>query len=67
MLIQTGGFEIFLDENLLLSQNAHNAGVTVTQTVYDGMPHDFALLLPELNESVNSFIEIENFINQYMP
>ena len=41
--------------------------LNVTLSVYRGMPHDFAMLLPELDESVKSFAEIKNFVNVNMP
>lgn len=39
---------------------------TVTLTVYPGMSHDFALLLPEMQDSINSLKEIADFANRYM-
>jgi hypothetical protein len=30
------------------------------------MPHDFALMLPDMDESVNSLKEIREFANRYM-
>ena len=64
MLIQVGGYELFLDEGIELAKKAVADGVKVTLTVYPEMSHDFALLLPELHESVVSFREICDFINQ---
>ncbi len=66
MLIQAGGYELFLDESILLAKKAAADGVSVTLTVYPGMSHDFALLLPELEDSVNSFREIRDFVNIHM-
>lgn len=63
MLIQVGGYELFLDESLALAKKAVADNVKVTLTVYPAMSHDFALLLPQLNESVESFAEIRDFIN----
>ena len=63
MLIQAGGYEIFLDECLELKKKAEADKVNVTLTVYPEMSHDFPLLLPELQESVDSFKEIQDFIN----
>ena len=40
--------------------------VKVTLTVYPGMSHDFALCLPELQDSIDSFAEIRDFINLNM-
>ena len=63
MLIQVGGYELFLDECIELAKKAAAADVKVTLTVYPEMSHDFALLLPKLQESVDSFAEIRDFIN----
>lgn len=64
MLIQVGGYEIFLDEGLELAKKAADCDVKVTLTVYPEMPHDFALLFGELQEGVDSFKEIRDFIKQ---
>ena len=66
MLIQAGGYELFLDESIALAQKAAADGTAVTLTVYPGMSHDFALLLPELDDSVKSFKEIRDFVDRYM-
>ena len=66
MLIQIGGYELFVDEGIELLKKATAYELNVTLSVYRGMPHDFALLLPELQESVDSFAEIKNFVNLYM-
>ena len=66
MLIQTGGYEVFLDEGMKLAEKAASDDVKVTLTVYPGMSHDFALCLPELQDSIASFAEIRDFINLNM-
>ena len=66
MLIQAGEYELFLDESIALAQKAAGDGTDVTLTVYPGMSHDFALLLPELDDSVKSFKEIRDFVNRHM-
>ena len=43
---------------------AGEAGVLTTLTVYPGMSHDFALCLPELQESIDSLKEIRDFVNR---
>ncbi len=63
MLIQIGGHELFVDEGIELLKKATVDGLNVTLTVYAGMSHDFALLLPELDDSIKSFAEIKNFVN----
>ena len=44
----------------------HGGGYIMALTVYPGMPHDFALLFPELEDSVQSLQEIADFVNRYM-
>ena len=65
-LIQIGGYELFVDDGIELFKKATADELNVTLSVYAGMPHDFALLLPELDDSVKSFVEIKNFVNLYM-
>lgn len=66
MLIQVGGHEMFLDEGIELLKKSAADELDVTLTVYRGMSHDFALLLPELDDSVKSFAEIKNFVNLHL-
>ena len=66
MLIQAGGNELFLTESVRLAEKAAADGTTVTLTVYPGMSHDFALLLPEMQDSIDSLKEIADFANRYM-
>lgn len=66
LLIQTGGNETLLTENIDLAKKAVQDGVEVTLTVYPGMPHDFALMLPDMEQSVNSLYEMKDFANRYM-
>jgi len=66
MLIQAGDYDLFLDESIALAQKAADDGIDVTLTVYPGMSHDFALMLPELDDSVKSFKEIRDFVDRYM-
>ena len=66
MLIQVGGYELFFDECIEFAKKAAADDVKVTLTIYPEMSHDFALLLPDLQESVDSFIEIKNFIEENM-
>lgn len=66
MLIQIGGYELFVDEGIELLKKATADELNVTLSVYQGMPHDFAMLIPELQESVDSFAEIRDFVNLHM-
>ena len=64
MLVQVGGYELFLDECLELAKKAAADNVKLTLTVYPEMSHDFVLLLPELQESITSFREIQAFVDE---
>lgn len=66
MLIQSGEYETLLDDSLLLAAKARLAGVAVTETVYAGMPHDFAVCMPDLYESRASWQEQKIFFDKYM-
>ena len=66
MLIQIGGYELFVDEGIELLKKATADEMSITLSVYRGMPHDFAMLLPELDESIKSFAEIKNFVNLHL-
>ena len=61
MLIQAGGHEVLLDDALALAAKAASDGVEVSLTVYPGMPHDFAILLPNLPESRAALRELRDF------
>ena len=66
MLIQTGGYEIFLTEDELLAEKAQADGTPVTLSIYPEMPHVFPLVLPELAESFASLEEMQDFVNRHM-
>lgn len=67
MLIQVGGYELFVDEGIELLRKAAADELNVTLSVYQGMPHDFALVLPDLDDSIKSFAEIKSFVNAHIP
>ena len=66
MLIQAGGYELLLDDSIVLMRKAASNDVDVTLTVYPGMPHEFSLMMPELDDSVASFREIRDFVSRQM-
>lgn len=66
MLIQAGGYELLLDDSIELMRKAASNDVDVTLTVYPGMPHEFSLMMPELDDSVASFREIRDFVSRQM-
>ena len=67
MLIQVGGHELFVDEGIELLKKAATDELDVTLSVYQGMPHDFALLLPDIDDSIKSFAEIKALVNAHLP
>lgn len=66
MLIQTGGYEVFLDDGMKLAEKAASDDVKVTLTVYPYMSHDFPFCVPEIQDSVDAFEEMQSFINLNM-
>ena len=66
ILIQIGGYELFVDEGIELLRKATADELSVTLSVYPGMPHDFAMLIPDLDDSIKSFAEIRDFVNLNM-
>lgn len=66
MLIQAGGYELLLDDSIELMRKAAADDVDVTLTVYPGMPHEFSLMMPELDDSVASFREIRDYVSRQM-
>ena len=66
ILIQVGGREMFLDEGIELLKRSAAGELDVTLSIYRGMSHDFAILMPELDDSIKSFSEVKNFVNRHM-
>lgn len=62
LLIQVGSYEILLDDAVKVAEKARKSGVNVKITIYEGMSHDFQLLIPTLEESKNAWKEIKEFI-----
>jgi len=62
LLIQAGGYEMLLDDALLLAEAAKKYGVKHKLTVYPEMSHDFQVFLPQMQESVQAFAEMAAFI-----
>ena len=66
MLIQAGGYELLVDDALQLAAKAASDGVQATLSIYPGMPHAFAMHLPELQESIDSYAEIRDWVNVWL-
>ncbi len=62
MLMQVGGAEQLLKDTTKVTEKAEEAGVKVTQTIYDDMFHVFQLLYPVLPEAKDAWDEVEQFI-----
>ena len=66
LLIQNGSHEILLDDGIIVYEKAKQVGVQVKQTIYEGMSHDFQLLLPTLEESKAAWDEMSQFVKEIM-
>ncbi|ADG07591.1 alpha/beta hydrolase [Kyrpidia tusciae] len=64
MLMQVGGDEMLLNDTVKVAQKAEAAGVSVRQTTYPGMFHDFQLLFPKLPDANKAWNEVETFIKE---
>lgn len=64
MLIQFGNHEMLFDSIVEAIEKIREAGVDATVTIYDGMFHDFQLLVPMLDESEAAWNEIAGFFQK---
>ncbi|WP_461538189.1 alpha/beta hydrolase [Spongorhabdus nitratireducens] len=68
LYIQTGSVELFYDQNKRLEKQAREAGVDVTQDVYEGMFHVFQLfpdwLIPQSSMALN---KLGQFLYSHTP
>ncbi len=65
LLVQVGTAEVLLDDSIRLADRAREAGVDVTLTVWDDMPHvwqAFASFLPEAREALE---ECGEFVKEH--
>ena len=65
VLIQAGQYDMFMDEAYDLLRKITATGGDVRFTIYPGMPHDFQIFMPELQESKDSFREVADFIDAH--
>lgn len=61
MLIQVGTYEMLLSDSRLVAQKAHQQGVKVRLSEYEGMFHVFQMGLQLLPESRKAWKEVEHF------
>ena len=64
LLFQAGGIEVIRDEVILIAERAKNAGVDVKLEVYEKMTHVFQKLGDKLEESIDAWKSIRNFIEK---
>ena len=64
ILIEVGDHEILLDDSLLFTSRAKEAGVEVDLHVWKGMVHCFPLLAPMFPEATQAWQEIIAFIRE---
>ena len=53
---------MLVDDMVTVINKAKEAGVDVSATIYEGMSHDFQLLLTDLEESKAAWAEMGEFI-----
>jgi acetyl esterase/lipase len=66
LLLQAGGIEVIRDEVVLFTEQAKNAGVDVTLEVYERMTHVFQRFANKLEESMDAWNNIRNFIKKHV-
>ena len=64
MLIQTGSYELLYSDSVMLKEALDKVGVDSELKIYSGMPHDFALVLPELPQTRESFKDFTEFADR---
>ncbi len=65
-LIQGGTKEILLSDFIRLYQAIDQADIPVKLDIYEGMPHDFQILLHNTTESNTSLSKMSNFLKTYL-
>ena len=65
-LIQGGTREVLLSDFIRLYQAIDQANVPVKLDIYEGMPHDFQILLYNTAESSTSLSKMNNFLHEYL-
>jgi monoterpene epsilon-lactone hydrolase len=66
LLFQVGGIEVIRDEVELIAEQTKKSGVNTTLEVYDKMTHVFQRLGTKLEESIDAWRSIRNFINKHL-
>ena len=64
LLIQAGGIEVIRDQAILLAERAKSSGVDVTLEVYERMTHVFQKYAKKLDESMDAWKSIRNFVKK---
>jgi epsilon-lactone hydrolase len=65
-LIQAGTRDILLSGFIQLYQKMNVNGNKAELDLYEGLPHDFQVQLPDTPESLAAFKRVQNFLNQYL-
>jgi acetyl esterase/lipase len=66
LLFQAGGIEVIRDEVVSCAEQAKNSEVDVTLEVYERMTHVFQRLGDKLEESMNAWKSIRNFVEKHI-
>lgn len=64
LLIQAGGYETLRDGAVMVAEAAKKAGIDVTFSIYDEMPHVFQILFAEHEQSQKAWGEAKAFIDR---
>jgi monoterpene epsilon-lactone hydrolase len=66
LLFQAGGIEVIRDEVVSCAEKAKNFGVNVSLEVYERMTHVFQRLGDKLEESMDAWKSVRNFVTKYV-
>ncbi|NVM18756.1 MAG: alpha/beta hydrolase [Candidatus Lokiarchaeota archaeon] len=66
LLFQAGGIEVIRDEVVSCAEQAKTSGVDVTLEVYEGMTHVFQRYANKLDESMDAWKSIRNFVKKHI-
>jgi acetyl esterase/lipase len=66
ILFQAGGIEVIRDEVELIAERAKNSGVDAILEVYDRMTHVFQRFGDKLEESIDAWKSIRNFVKKHI-
>lgn len=66
LLFQAGGIEVIRDEVVSCAEKAKNSGVAVTSEIYERMTHVFQRFGDMLEESIDAWKSVRDFVMKYI-